>query len=55
MTTKNPDVAKRTLAADPFACHVVAKSTVNTSNYFIYDRFLIKPSAEISAVLSKQK
>ena len=35
-------------------CHVVAKRTANTSYYFIYDSFLIKPSAEISAVLSRQ-
>tara|TARA_B100000963_G_scaffold285164_1_gene254059 strand:- start:533 stop:679 length:147 start_codon:yes stop_codon:yes gene_type:complete len=39
----------------PPACHVVAKRIANTSNYFIYDSFLIKPSAETSAVLYKQK
>jgi len=36
------------------ACHVVVKRTANTSYIFIYDSFLIKPSAEISAVLSRQ-
>ena len=36
------------------SCHVVVKRTANKSNYSIYDSFLIKPSAEISAVLSKQ-
>ena len=37
------------------ACHAVAKRTANTGNYLIYNSFLIKLSAEISAVLSKQK
>tara|TARA_Y100001978_G_scaffold54102_1_gene48574 strand:- start:366 stop:512 length:147 start_codon:yes stop_codon:yes gene_type:complete len=37
------------------ACHAVAKKTAKISKNFIYDIFLIKPSAEISAVLSKQE
>ena len=37
------------------AYHAVAKRPVNTGNYRVYDSFLIKPSGEKSAVLSKRK
>ena len=35
-----------------YSCHVVPKRIAKTSKCFIYDSFLIKPSAETSAFLS---